>query len=211
MKSVSVMSFVLMLGLNAILFAADVRAAAAETKDLPSLKKEDLVNEERVEAFVNSFLKRDRQASELLNPSNQTLFSQGYRPVIGVLQDPEAKGQRFRDIKPYFIRKLFLDLNAIQPLNREGFEMFVDQIGYYSDQTVICAGTIAHKYGFKTQGRFVFEEELKKVPQGAEREEFKQCWLNDFVLGTELRMLAWIYLELFGVPYSSPEKRLKRK
>jgi hypothetical protein len=54
----------------------------------------------------------------------------------------------------------------------------------------MCAGDLAMKYRLNVEGRFVFEREVTKVPAGPEREQFKQCWLNDAVLGTELRMLA---------------------
>jgi hypothetical protein len=57
------------------------------------------------------------------------------------------------------------------------------------------------------EGKFNFETELAKVPAGSEREEFKACWLNDAVIGAELRMLAWIYRELFHEPYVNPQNR----
>jgi hypothetical protein len=63
------------------------------------------------------------------------------------------------------------------------------------------------KYNLNVEGRFDFETELAKIPAGFEREEFKRCWLNDSVLGTELRMLAWIYGQIFDTPYINPEKR----
>ncbi len=63
------------------------------------------------------------------------------------------------------------------------------------------------KYDLNVEDRLIFETEVAKVPAGVEREEFKRCWLNDFILGTELRMLAWIYGQLFNAPYVNPEKR----
>jgi hypothetical protein len=46
-----------------------------------------------------------------------------------------------------------------------------------------------------------------KVPDGAERDKLKQCWLADAILSTEMRMLAWIHGDLFGKPYVTPERR----
>jgi hypothetical protein len=63
------------------------------------------------------------------------------------------------------------------------------------------------KYNLKVEGRFNFEAEIAKVPEGPEREKLKQCWLNDFIISTELRMIAWIYGQLFNCPYVIPEKR----
>lgn len=181
--------------------------ARARSGDLPGFKNEDLPHQDRVAAFVTAFMERDPQARQLLNPSNRALFAEGYRPKIGVPHDPEAGGKSFADIKAYFTRKLYLDLNSVRPLNQSTFQSFVDQVGRWGDETVICAGQISVKYDINVEGRFNFETELAKVPVGPEREEFKRCWLNDFVLGTELRMLAWIYGQLFNAPYANPEKR----
>jgi hypothetical protein len=83
------------------------------------------------------------------------------------------------------------------------------KVGLWADQTIICAGDISMKYDLNVEGRFYFETELAKVPDGPEREEFKQCWLNYFIVSTELRILVWIYGQLFNTPYIIPEKRYK--
>lgn len=191
----------------ALLVLIGIVAAWARSRDLPKFTKEDLSNETRVVTFVTDFIERDSQVRQLLNPSNIALFAQGYRPKIGIPHDPEANGQKFTDIQKYFIRKLYLDLNSIQPLNQSTFQSFVDQVGRWADQTLICAGKISVKYDLNVEGRFNFETELAKIPDGPESEEFKQCWLNDFMLGTQLRILAWIYGQLFNTPYIMPEKR----
>jgi hypothetical protein len=112
-------------------------------EQLPRFSREDVPREERVAAFVNAFIDRDPQARQLLNPSNRSLFAEGYRPTLGVPHNPEASGELFTDIRLYFIRKLYLDLNAIKPLNQTLFESFVDQISHESGQTITCAGGIA--------------------------------------------------------------------
>ena len=179
----------------------------ARSGELPRITNEDIHNEDQVAAFVTSFIKNDFQASTLLNPSNVALFVHGYRPKIGLPHDPEASDRKFTDLQKYFTRKIYLDLKSIEPLNQSNFQNFTDQVGRWSDQTLICAGVISHKYGLNVGGPFIFETELVKIPDGSEKEKFKQCWLNDFVLGTELRMLAWIYGQLFNTPYVMPEKR----
>jgi hypothetical protein len=179
----------------------------ARTHELPGFAKEDLSNESRVSAFVEAFIERDEQAGQILNSSNKTLFVQGYRPKIGVPHDPEAGGQHFTNIKSYFTKKLYLDLSNIRPPDQLTFQSFIDQIGRWGDQTLLCTGRISVKYDLNVEGRFNFENELAKVPAGNERETFKNCWLNDSILGTEMRMLAWIFREIFNTPYVNPEKR----
>ena len=191
----------------ALLAFISIGIARARSGDLPGIASEDLPHQDRVAAFVATFIERDSLARELLNPSNRALFAEGYRPKIGVPHDPEASGQNFSDIQDYYTTKLYLDLNSVSPLNQSTFQSFVDQVGRWADQTIICAGGISIKYDLNVEGRFNFETEFAKVPAGVEREEFKRCWLNDFILGTELRMLAWIYGQLFNTPSVNPEKR----
>ena len=191
----------------ALLVLVGIRFARTRSKDLPKFTNKDISTETRVGIFVTDFIRRDPQASQLLNPSNMSLFAQGYRPKIGIPHDPEANGQKYTDIKKYFTKKLYLDLTSIHPLNQSSFQSFVDQVGRWADQTIICAGNISVKYVLNVEGRFNFETELAKGPDGPEREEFKQCWLNDFISSTELRILAWIYVQLFNSPYVTTEKR----
>ncbi|MEX2649488.1 MAG: hypothetical protein WD673_10790 [Alphaproteobacteria bacterium] len=167
----------------------------------------DLSSEELVAAFVTKFIAADAQARELLNPSNRRLFADGYRPQIGIPHDPEIEREKFSDILSYFIRKLYFDMKSISPFDQQNFQTFVDQIGYWSEKTLLCAGDIATKYNLNLSGGFVFTQEIKKITSDEEREQFKTCWMNDFILGTELRMLAWIHWQLFGLQYINPEKR----
>ena len=190
-----------------LLVLVGIGTACAQSRDLPKFTNKDLSNESRVAIFVTEFIGLDSQASQLLNPSNMSLFAQGYRPKIGIPHDPEANGQKYTDIQKYFTKKLYLDLTSIHPLNQSSFQSFVDQVGRWADQTIICVGNISVKYDLNVEARFNFETELAKVPDGPEHEEFKQCWLNDFIISTELRILAWIYGQLFNTPFIIPEKR----
>ena len=175
--------------------------------DLPSFTRDDLSDEKRVAAFARSFLERDPRASQLLNPSNTLLFEHGYRPVIGLPNDPEGDGDAFVNLEEYFIRKVYLDLDSLEPVTRASLEVFLDQLGEWSYHTLTGSGRIIERYQLDIQGRFHFPTELAKIPPGEEQEEFVVCWLNDAVLATESRMLAWIFLKLFGTPYIIPEKR----
>lgn len=181
--------------------------AATQESGPPPFRQSDLATESRLAAYVDRFLSNDRLARELLNPSNLMLYSEGYRPEIGVPNDPEGRGEPFRDLRRYFVRKLYLDLHSISPFTQQQFERFVDRVGAAADTTIICAGRIAVRHDLSLEGSFNFQTEVRKIPPGPERETFKRCWLNDAVLGTELRILAWVYQELYAVPYVPPERR----
>ena len=139
----------------------------ASNPNLPALTLEDAEREYRVTIFVDTFLKRDPQASQLLNHSNLALYAEGYRPTIGVFHDPEKDAAKIADLKQYFTKKLYLDLKALRPFRKQTFETFLDEIGKTADQTVMCAGKIVVKYNLQVEGRFNFEKEFSEGSQRA--------------------------------------------
>ena len=191
----------------ALLLVVSVPLIAARRSNLPTVAKDDLSDEERVAVFVSAFLERDSRARQLLNSSNTFLFAEGYRPVLGVPNDPEASGDTFIDLPSYFIRKVYLDVNSIQPLAPASFQSFLDQLHAWGYHTLTGGARIIEKYDLHIEGRFHFPTEVAKVPPGEEQEQLLLCWLNDAVLATEFRMLAWIFRQLFGTPYVIPERR----
>ncbi len=192
--------------LVAILALAVAREASSARAELPVLAKESATDRAALGRYLDELLRADSLSAQLLNESNQELYREGYRPTVGVWRNPESGG-RIPTLKEYFLAKLFLDLSAVAPVQLRTFEVFVDQLGKESDKTLTCAGEFATKYDLDVEGSFIFSVELAKVPNGPERELFKRCWLNDFVLGTELRVFSLLYQQFFGVPYVNPEKR----
>jgi hypothetical protein len=185
-----------------LLFEGAGAPRASAEEQLLRFTREDVPREERVAAFVDAFIDRDPQARGLLNPGNRTLFAEGYRPTVGVPNNPERGRVRFTDLRPHFIRKLYLDLNAVRPLNQGSFESFVDQISYDSGQNLKCTVERAIRHAFNVERNFIFQKELAKIPNGPGRDQFNRCWLSESILGTEARMLGWIFRQLFGVPYN---------
>ena len=73
--------------------------AQVNEPELPNIFLADVKNRQKVESFVDAFIKVDPQANQLLNPSNVGLFKKGYRGKIGLFNDPESKGGRQALIK----------------------------------------------------------------------------------------------------------------
>ena len=141
-------------------------------------KKEYITDEKKFSTFVMDFVQRDQLLSALLSHSNIMLFSEGYRPHVGRPNDPEIGGAKFSDVLPYFMRKMFMDIKALLPLNRHTFEEFIDRLVEHSDSTLKSVMVIVLKYNLEIQGKFNFEWELTKIPAGAERETFKRKLVN---------------------------------
>jgi hypothetical protein len=172
--------------------------------NLPAFHSEYIADEGRITDFVFAFLATDSRAGQLLNRSNLTLFAEGYRPQLALACDVTADPV-FADLRTYFARRLFIDLSSIELSGEEELRRFLDKIGDASDKTTTRVCEIAESHDLDIMGRFVFEKEIVKIPAGAEREELKRNWLNDAFLSTELRVLAWVYHELFGRLYVTPD------
>jgi len=180
---------------------------AANSGELPNISEKELGEFQAVSKFVDSFIKADFQAKQLLNRSNKTLFSQGYRPKIGLINDPEKNADKFNDLLKYFKKKFYLDINSVKPFSKKSFENLIDKLSNFSGETLDCSGRLGIKYDLNLQGRFIFDKELKKIPEGDERNKFKSCWLNDFILSTEVRLMAWIFQGLYGEEYLNPFRK----
>jgi len=167
---------------------------------VPSLRKEDITDAAKVAELANWFIKNDRFAKPIGNPSCNVIFGEGYRPKSGTENTPEAVNTNIRDLTEWFVTKLFIDLNLLKDANREEFKSFLDMLGEASDETLANAGKIAMKYDLNLDS-FVYENEIKKIPEGTEREWFKVNFLDDAVSAAEMRMLAWLYHQYFGEWY----------
>ena len=188
----------------ALFLIIETRNGYGQNSQLPKFAKEDLSSEDQLQQFVNAFLNKDSQAAAVLNPSNQQLFKEGFRPTIGVISDPEIGGKKILDLKTYFVKKFILDIGSVG-MNRQKFKGLLDTLTNASGDTLICTGEIAGKYQFKMMG-FVWDEEIEKIPAGRIREQFKKCWLNDAILASEVRILGWAYQQLFSLPYVPPSE-----
>ena len=138
--------------LTAILILS-LLAPKIAAQELPRFNSGHMTRESQLATFVDAFIEADSQARQLLNPSNRTLFAQGYRPTVGVPHDPEAKRERFTDLRAYFIRKLHLDLNALRPPDQRQFRSFLEQLGQGSDRTLMCVSVASINGVWRGAGR----------------------------------------------------------
>ncbi len=172
----------------------------------PSLGKADIPSPEKVAEFVIWFIKNEPFVNVISNRSSNIIFNEGYRPRAGDVNNPESVNPNISGLAEWFITKTFIDLNILKDATKDEFILFLDMLGEVGDETLITSGTIGMKYGFKFEN-FVYEKEIEKIPAGPERERFKVNFLEDNVIGAELRLLAWLYHEYFGDWYQIKEKR----
>lgn len=167
----------------------------------PKLKKEEIPNFERVNEFVAWFIKNDSIANTISGISSNIIFNEGSRPLTGAGNDPESFKQDINNLAEWFTIKIFIDLNnSLKDIKKDEFEKFIDLLDETSMETLVAYGDIGIKYDFDMD-HFVYEKEIKKIPDGWERVLFKTNFLSDNVLAAEMRILAWLYHDYFGEWY----------
>lgn len=176
------------------------------TKNRPTLIKSDIKNFERVSEFVQWFLINEPIVNALSNPSNNILFNEGFRPISNMVNNPEYFKTDYKSLSDWFIKKLYLDLNMLQNSNKVDFSKYIDTLDDEGKKTLIICGQISMKYDLNFES-FIYDKEIIKIPEGEEREQFKQYFLEDNIIGGEIRILAWLYHEYFGEWYKVKEDR----
>ncbi len=183
-------------------------------KNLPEKTTiENFINVPHLEMVLAWFLHNDKQIKIIDSKSIRALFEDGIRPTCDEANDPDifckkVNADRARPIERWLILKIWLDLvfakteaeNTHADL-KEALEKRLDYIEKQTEKTLITAGEIAHKYNIDISLNFDLKTELSKIITEKEKEDFKYNYLADGLISSEVRLLAWIYKELFNEEY----------
>lgn len=171
----------------------------------PTLSRDEILDEDKTSEFVKWFIKNEPFANTITNRSSNIIFEAGHTPFVPLGYNP-SKDKKFDNLTDWFVAKLVQDIKNLRNASKTEFKDFLDKLGNAGNKTLITAGEIAHKYDLNFE-KFVYEEEIQKIPAGKERETFKKNFLDDNVIGAETRILGWLYHEWFEEWYKVPEKR----
>lgn len=177
----------------------------------PKTTLENFVWVPHVEEVFSWFLKNDFQVQQILSPTIKKLFEDGYRPEIEISNDPKIIKEQSGGKVPikyahgWLSIRIWMDLNNIRKASEQGdlktnFEHVIDMLDQYGKHTLMTAGEIVHKYDMDPLIKDL-DLELAKITSEEEKESFKQNFLADTLNSTEVRILAWIYRELFNAEY----------
>lgn len=172
----------------------------------PIIKKGDIPDQRKVAEFVIWFLKNEKLVDTLLEPSNNTIFNEGYRPLYDEGNDPE-KTNKITDLGGWFLCKMYIDLNILKDSSKDKWKQFIAKLDKQGMETLIKGSELAEKYHLDL-GHFIYNKEIVKIPVGKDREDFKTNWLRDNVIGAEMRILAWLYLNYFNESYKIVEQTI---
>jgi len=160
------------------------------------------------------FLQNDKQMQIISSEAVHILFDEGIRPKCNEDNNPDVlvkkvnNPQGAKPIERWLILKVWLDLIVTAKVSentnmslKESLEKRIDYIEKQTEKTLITTGEIAYKYGLSVSLNLDLKAELSKIKTDKEREDFKYNYLSDSLISSEIRILGWIYKELFNENY----------
>lgn len=180
----------------------------------PKTTLENFTNIPHLERVLLWFLQNDKQMQIINSKGIHILFDEGIRPKCDEDNNPDILVKKVNDsqeakpIERWLVLKIWLDLiiavkvaeNTHRNL-KEALEKRIDYIEKQTKNTLITAGEIALKYGLDVSLNLNLEAELSKIKTDKEKEDFKYNYLSDALISSGVRMLGWIYKELFNENY----------
>jgi len=187
----------------------------------PKTTTENFTNIPHLKGLLLWFLQNDKQMQIINSKAVHILFNEGIGPKCDEKNDPDIFVKKVNDqegakpIDKWLGLKTWLDLAIIviaakavegahtdnTHILKEIFEKRLDSIEKQTEKTLITAGMIANKYNLDVSLNLDLKTELPKIKTTKEREDFKHNYLADALISSEVRLLAWIYKELFNEDY----------
>lgn len=177
--------------------------------DIPKTNFQNFIMIPHIESLINYFINHEKQVSLINSDCIITLFQKGYVPASEEFNNPQKMSTIDPSVKidnpqKWLLSRLWLDLinlkNISEKTNVSLNNIFVDylnNLGPKIDQTLITYGTLAQKYNIDDlEGDW--EEKINRLADKGERESFKINYVSDTLLSAEVRIIAWIYKELFN-------------
>lgn len=169
-----------------------------------------------LEQILLWFLQNDEQISLVASNTIKILFKEGYRPVSFQDNNPTILEETARShgqsmdvhiIERWLVIRTWMDLVAAKSFSEnnkltlgQAVELRIGMLDKYGEQTLVQCGIIVNKYNIDPKVTDL-EKELSKISTRDEKEKFKQNYLADVLTAAEIRLLAWIYKEIFNKNY----------
>lgn len=185
-------------------------------KNLPEKTTiENFINIPHLERVLLWFLQNDPQLKIINSEAIRELFDGGIRPKCDEDNNPDIfvkkveDPQGVRSKERWLVIKTWLDLvlasngGNIKDLVvlKISLKRRLDYIEPQTRDTLITVGEVANKYDINTSLNFDLKSELEKIKTNKDKEDFKYSYLSDALISSEVRLLSWIYKELFNEAY----------
>ncbi len=192
-----------------ILLTRKVKTPAKEKKPLesrPTLSIGDVSDKGRTIKFIEWFIKNEPLVSVVSSKSLNVIFDEGITPRVSYGYNPE-KSKDIDCLLDWFMEKTMEDIENLATMPKAEFKAFMDRLVRDGTRALIISGELGIKHDLNLK-KYTYEKEIKKIPAGKERELFKKNFLNDNIIGAELRILGWLYHEWFAEWYKAPFSEL---
>lgn len=197
----------------------------------PTLGKSDSADALKARKLVQWFIGHDHMVQPIASISCNRIYAEGVRPAYLVLGKPADLGGNQSSLTEWFHHRMAWDVAYAGSLDKSELQSFIDVLDGQGAETMAAAGRISVKYGLSAPGdrlnayyqqlgrgrisvtngqnalNSAYDREVAKIPEAAERDNFKLMYLSDTVLGAEIRILAWLFHGFHGDWYKIPEDR----
>ena len=154
------------------------------------------INTASLADVIQWFLERDQRVAVIRHPSVEELFH---------WKQNESKSEH-EDVFLFDHAEDRLAIGIIQALMRNTSERelheWISQLLNTLDEAAKANEEIAGAYNLETEGGASVVQEAEKIPSRRERTGYLiSCWLETLCTA-EIRVLGWIYQELYKKPYA---------
>ncbi|MBI4138288.1 MAG: hypothetical protein HY482_01690 [Candidatus Wildermuthbacteria bacterium] len=180
----------------------------------PKTTLKNLIEVPHLEQVLLWFLQNDSFFDTLTDENIKVFFIGGWGRELSDVEklfseEPPENQNIFRYLTIMIWREIVDVLQSMQNSKNMGLpakEFFADKLkvlGNESDKTIGKVFEIANKYGVDPTN-FNAEKDLEQF-NALDATYFKTAFVKDVFLSTEIRLLAWIYQDLFNEKYSFPK------
>ncbi len=174
----------------------------------PKFKPDTWASIEYIIDLTRWFAKNDKQIQLLSGSGISLLFSEGFRAYKSEATNPakfEKNGEKILDPVPWVGMMLYLDIHILKEEESKDrsdltlknfFRKQIMELGEISGLTLTTLAELSEKYSLKSE-QFVFTKEIQKITDKHDLLAYKENYLKDVFLSSELRLMAWLYKEIF--------------
>ena len=175
-------------------------------RDLPTIERAEVSNDDRVQEYLSWWPSNDIQVGLVASRFVREAWQHGLRRPASVPDDDSWSAPAPDEA---WLLKTAADIRALATASREEFRAHLDQIDALSTQTLMAAGDATVRYDLPPTPPD-FDTATRSISSATELTSYAENYVADAILSARLRVLAWTYQYWHGERYELPHKRGQR-
>lgn len=172
----------------------------------PTISRDDIPNADKMLHFIRWFIEHEQYVTALSNPGCNAIFAEGYRPYASEFDNPDlVPDLEVTSLQQWFMLKVYIDLTFLKDASKEQFAESIEMLEADTTERLSEITRIAKQYDLQLEP-FLWRRETAKITDENHLEVFKVYYLQDTVVGAEIRILAWVYRLFFGEWFKDPSQ-----